>query len=875
VLIGYCSFGPLDEEDLPITLEYEASGFSYPNNPHNYVLDCTVQYEEDPIAEETGCTLGGLHLDAPSCNGMWPRGPGEATYRNPNEEIIVMFEPGAVTLPSHMFAAPVDQVIYGEDGIRQTLEEFQCLSIAKAFPSFDAEERSQILPDGREVLHLDWSRVYVVRIPEGAARAPVIDALCRCRGVLFAEPNATAIADCVPGNSPRDGDFQAGLQWGLYNCADSTHDINALGAWTREHGSAETNIAIVDWSVWGNHRDLYGKVWGDTFSGGTHGTHVACIAAANEYWNVVGVDWHASILNKDITECGLAEECLALKIRESVLDEADIINCSWSFTEPSILLRDAFALACKMDRVCVSSAFDHPEQGPMGVPYYPQGFGYGVIGVAATDDEDVRPAWSNWGTWIDVAAPGKDIWSCYPVPPYKPEPTSGWMWSDGTSMAAPFVSGLAGLLLSFGCDMDLHNDDIEHIIELSAEDVNSDLYPGWDPYLGAGRIDAHTALEMIAAPCTLFHDATQGQAYELAEADTILFFSTPGLDDGPYAVKRYEVTSDVQFPTQFAFMPSAWGTGYLTNGFSDADTNFGMGWCEPIAGSVTRTGASLRTNVYEVWELDGTYEGYIPCAPLDAILRYSVCGLPGRIFYDDCGSITNEAHLAQGYADTCSGLAPIEERTVRFHTNEVQYHYPDLDPRRVYEITVMCYGCIEGLDVCQSLWVDDVQLHGAMQLGLWRWEVSYTIDPVVYDDGEFTLRFKKETLPGSPLTMTVSTASWIRVEERGFLTEPVLDVHQNGWGRATATPEAFGLGQNYPNPFNPSTTVAYWLPYPSHVTMEIFDVQGRSVDVIVNERRQAGHHWATWNAASLPSGVYFCRMKAGDFKDTRKMVLMR
>ena len=78
VLIGYCSFGPLDEEDLPITLEYVASDFSYPNDPHNYVLDCTINYQEDSVVAMIGCTIGGAHTSGPECGGREGDGAGGA-----------------------------------------------------------------------------------------------------------------------------------------------------------------------------------------------------------------------------------------------------------------------------------------------------------------------------------------------------------------------------------------------------------------------------------------------------------------------------------------------------------------------------------------------------------------------------------------------------------------------------------------------------------------------------------------------------------------------------------------------------------------------------------------------------------------------------
>jgi hypothetical protein len=69
VVIGYCSFGPLAGQDMPITLEYAPSDFSDPANPHNYVLDCTVDHQEDITVASTGCTIGGTHAENPDCSG--------------------------------------------------------------------------------------------------------------------------------------------------------------------------------------------------------------------------------------------------------------------------------------------------------------------------------------------------------------------------------------------------------------------------------------------------------------------------------------------------------------------------------------------------------------------------------------------------------------------------------------------------------------------------------------------------------------------------------------------------------------------------------------------------------------------------------------
>jgi len=88
-------------------------------------------------------------------------------------------------------------------------------------------------------------------------------------------------------------------------------------------------------------------------------------------------------------------------------------------------------------------------------------------------------------------------------------------------------------------------------------------------------------------------------------------------------------------------------------------------------------------------------------------------------------------------------------------------------------------------------------------------------------------------------------------------------------------PTSFRLDQNYPNPFNPSTKIKYSIPRSSQVVIEIFDIIGNEIEKLVNEEKTAGTYELTWYAEGLPSGVYFYQLKAGDFIQTKKMVLMK
>jgi len=88
-------------------------------------------------------------------------------------------------------------------------------------------------------------------------------------------------------------------------------------------------------------------------------------------------------------------------------------------------------------------------------------------------------------------------------------------------------------------------------------------------------------------------------------------------------------------------------------------------------------------------------------------------------------------------------------------------------------------------------------------------------------------------------------------------------------------PKQFALEQNYPNPFNPVTTISYSLPIKSLVELVIYNALGEKVNQLVKEKKEAGTYEITWYAEQLPSGIYFYRLQAGDFIETKKMLLMK
>ena len=85
----------------------------------------------------------------------------------------------------------------------------------------------------------------------------------------------------------------------------------------------------------------------------------------------------------------------------------------------------------------------------------------------------------------------------------------------------------------------------------------------------------------------------------------------------------------------------------------------------------------------------------------------------------------------------------------------------------------------------------------------------------------------------------------------------------------------FTLSQNHPNPFNPRTVIDYSLPIRSDVKLIIYNLRGQEVTFLINGNMPAGNHQVIWDASNVSSGIYFYRLQAGDFVQTRKMVLLK
>lgn len=350
----------------------------------------------------------------------------------------------------------------------------------------------------------------LVRIPANMSLKDAIAKYKKNSNVIYAEPNYAYAENSIPDDTYYD------YQWGL-------SQVNASEAWNITTGSHKVVIAVIDSGIDLNHPDLKANIWinkgeipgnriDDDHNGyiddvygwnfisdnnnisddDGHGTHVAGIIAAegNNSKGVAGVMWSATIMSLKFLDNegnGYVDDAVSA-IRYATKMGASIISCSWGGSEYSQALKDVIDASSALV-VCAAGNRGSGTNDDIS-PVYPACFtSKNIISVAATDASDALASFSDYGlNSVDVAAPGTHICSTLPGSQY------GYM--QGTSMAVPYVTGLAGLIKSVRPDLSALQ--IKYTI-LNNVDYISSLA---GKILTGGRINALKALTNIIADST-------------------------------------------------------------------------------------------------------------------------------------------------------------------------------------------------------------------------------------------------------------------------------------------------------------------------------------------------------------------------------------
>lgn len=323
--------------------------------------------------------------------------------------------------------------------------------------------------------------VMVVEIPESKTSQNFLQTLKNDKEVLFAEPDIKVEADNF--NDP------------MFNEQYALKKVDAVNAWAVNQGNQSTVIGIIDTGVDLDHPDLKSKLLDgyNAINPGTppkddarHGTHVAGIASA--------------IGDNSIGISGLAPKCKILPIKvlgngtgsiATISDGliwaadhgADVVNMSLGTYTEEKTLGEAVKYALGKNVVCVATmGNDNMEKRR-----FPAGFP-GMIAIGSTDENDKKSTFSNYGDWITVSAPGTNILSTLPT--YMSP--NGYGKMSGTSMAAPLVTGLVGLIRSQS--KGLSPAETAKILKAGSDDLGD---AGFDKYFGAGRINASKTLNLL------------------------------------------------------------------------------------------------------------------------------------------------------------------------------------------------------------------------------------------------------------------------------------------------------------------------------------------------------------------------------------------
>jgi type VII secretion-associated serine protease mycosin len=297
------------------------------------------------------------------------------------------------------------------------------------------------------------------------------------RGALGGMDNGSVSA-IVPNDT-----LYAEYQWNLPEIATET-------GWNVSKGSPDIVVAVLDTGVQSDHPDLKGRLVkgvnivdpsAEPEDDVGHGTHVAGIIAAevNNGEGVAGMTWYTKIMPVKVLDSSGAGSTYS--VAEGIIwatdNGAHVINMSLGNYAQAEFLHDAIKYAHDHGVVLVAASGNDNTDRPGFPAAYPE-----VIAVSATDPDEARAEYSNYGDYIDVAAPGTSIPSTYPG--------SRYAALSGTSMASPHVAALASLVRS--ADPNLGNEEVMELLRRTARDLGA---RGKDNEYGYGQIDVMAALQ--------------------------------------------------------------------------------------------------------------------------------------------------------------------------------------------------------------------------------------------------------------------------------------------------------------------------------------------------------------------------------------------
>lgn len=787
-------------------------------------------------------------------------------------------------------------------------------------------------------------RMYLFRFSPEKEVSDFIDAYCKNPWVEFVEPNYLYQLY----KTPDDPYFPS--QWNLSK-------ISCPEGWEIQTGTDSIIIAVVDAGIDWQHPDLQDNLWineaEDINSNGKFDPQPDSLGGdidnidndLNGYIDdVIGWDWkgrdndptptlpredHGTWCNgiaNAVTDngegmAGVAYNCRSMAFRctydDTTIDlsaaikainyarskGAHVISCSWGGSSSSSLNNAIQAAHESGVVICAAAGNENTDQR-----IYPAGYD-NVIAVAATNHGDMRSFYSNYGEWIDVCAPGDNI--------YGTDPGGGYDQAWGTSGACPQVAGLVGLLRS--CFPDSTNTFIENVIFNSCDSIPDTLFT--QGKLGHGRINVFKALG-ISSYCWLelqsfsLDDSTKGNGNGRAEWGDTLYLKISVLNRWLWLDANSVIAKLRTDHPGVTILDSISAFSTIPSGSSATNESDRFIW---YADSISPTW------VYFYIEWESTPESYNQADTFrilfgfpDLVLVDDDNGENYEVFYEkaldslnlvwDTWCVEDQGGLTQDRLLACSTLIwftgddslttlTIEDQSrlsnfldsggklfltgqdigkdigsMPFYSDYLRAQFSSDNSHEFGVIGVAGDPIGNGLqfsiaagdgannqhspDVISPLQADSCfeYRYGIGACGV-RYENSYRL---VYLSFGFEGIYSTE----ARVELMARVLSWF------------------GYPVGIKTPEEVSYTyQNvivFPNPFSRFTNILFSIPRRSRVSLKLYDIQGRLVKTIIEKEMDSGIHRLVWNRGNnLPNGVYFYRFVTPESQQAGKIILLR
>ncbi len=582
-------------------------------------------------------TIGSL--DCPTLNvydSDTADAPGDTLF-SPDSSAMVTFwtPPGSITLANPTSMNQVAKCTFSDPRVRDVLTSHNVTHITRAHPSHYGNTPTSTLPNGTVVAHDDLSQYFTIWSASKASANLASDLLLTELIPYAAEP-PTFVSNSSISEKPKEPVDHFHKQWSLKNtgqidgdnnAGDPGYDVSILPAWDIATGSSSVRVGAIESSLDYTHPDLVDRV-DLRFDEGhqkttSHGTSVfGIIGAHNDSSGVRGIDDQCFLILLDTrTEQGFASYANALQ--NGIDTNLDIINHSYHLEDSdgniaydNVEYSQLFYESHQANILNVSASGNTGhDTNDLQIPArYNQSLTVGSInnrGILAHD--------STYGPFVDLVAPGHSV--------YTATLNHDYAHKDGTSFAAPHVTGIAALLK--GHAPTLLNDDIANILMLTTNSLPHHTSGQHSDEYGWGLVSAVNALEAITFPNVVQRTIITGNPTFVGNWEPLGEKLVVGFDGymGLANVECQYLEWTRTIPPVFSDVPKAWITRVYTDIYHDLTDKL---YHKNFGASVTVNSANGTYTVggyrLHLWRVDGSLNSYHPAALSSANFGVSFLG---------------------------------------------------------------------------------------------------------------------------------------------------------------------------------------------------------------------------------------------------------